>query len=68
MLLPDIALAQPVPQFCISLTLAQSLAAALQQDAAMRAMLNYAAQEQARQAGAAAKQKAHDEAAAGKKP
>jgi hypothetical protein len=70
-LMPGIALAQQVPQFCISPTLAQSLAAALQQDAAMLAMLNDAAQEQARQAAAVAaavaKQKADDEAA-GKKP
>jgi hypothetical protein len=69
--LPGIGLAQPAPQFCISPTLAQSLAAALQQDAAMLAMLNDAAQDQARQAAAVAaavaKQKADDEAA-GKKP
>jgi hypothetical protein len=66
--LPGIALAQPAPpQFCISPTLAQTLAAALQQDAAMLAMLNDAAQEPLRQAAAVAaavaKQKADDGAA-----
>ena len=63
--LPGIALAQPAPpQFCISPTLAQTLAAALQQDAAMLALLNDAAQEPQRQAAAVAaavaKQKAED--------
>lgn len=63
--LPTIALAQPAPpQFCISPTLAQTLAAALQQDAAMLALLNDAAQEPQRQAAAVAaavaKQKAED--------
>ena len=66
--LPSIALAQPAPpQFCISPTLAQTLAAALQQDAAMLALLNDAAQEPQRQAAAVAaaveKQKTADETA-----
>jgi hypothetical protein len=69
--LPGIALAQPAPpQFCISPTLAQTLAAALQQDAAMLALLNDAAQEPQRQAAvvaaAVAKQKADDDPAAKK--
>src|SRR5580658_8858677 len=68
-LLPNLALAQPVPpQFCISPTVAQTLAAALQQDAAVLALLNDAAQEPQRQAAvvaaAVAKQKADDETAA----
>jgi hypothetical protein len=67
--LPGIALAQPAPQqFCISPTLAQTLAATLQQDATTLALLNEAAQEPQRQAAtvaaAVAKQKADDEAAA----
>lgn len=67
-ILPGLALAQPAPpQFCISSTLAQTLAAALQQDAAMLALLNDAAQEPQRQAAvvaaAVAKQKADDETA-----
>jgi len=67
--LPSLALAQPAPQqFCVSQTLAQTLAAALQQDAAMLALLNEAAQEPQRQAvavaAAVAKQKADDEPAA----
>jgi hypothetical protein len=66
--LPDIALAQPSqPQFCISPTLAQTVAATLEQDAAMLALLNDAAQEQQRQstavAVAVAKQKAQDDPA-----
>ena len=69
--LPGIAFAQPAPpQFCISPVLAQTLAAALQQDAAMLALLNDAAQEPQRQAAAVAaavaKQKADDEPAAKK--
>jgi len=68
-LLPSIAFAQSAPpQFCISPTLAQTLAAALQQDAAMLALLNDAAQEPQRQAAAisaaVAKQKADDQPAA----
>jgi len=67
--LPTVALAQPAPpQFCIPPSLAQTLAAALQQDAAVLAMLNDAAHESQRQAkaiaGAVARQKAEDEAAA----
>lgn len=70
-LLPNLALAQPAPpQFCISPTVAQTLAAALQQDAAMLALLNDAAQEPQRQAAvvaaAVAKQKADDEPTAWK--
>jgi hypothetical protein len=41
-------------QFCVTPSLAQTLAAALQQDAAVLAMLNDAAQEPARQAAAIA--------------
>jgi hypothetical protein len=67
--LPAIALAQPTPQqFCISPTLAQTLAATLQQDATMLALLNDAAQEPQRLATAVAtavaKQKAEDTPAA----
>jgi hypothetical protein len=62
------AQAQPAsPQFCMSPNLAQTLAAALQQDAAMLALLNDAAQAPQHQAAvvaaAVAKQKADDEAA-----
>lgn len=68
--LPIAARAQPA-QFCVTPALAQTLAAALQQDAAVLAMLNDAVQEPARQAAAVAaavaKQKADDEAVA-KKP
>ena len=58
-LIPCAALAQPAsqstpPQFCISQTVAQTLAAALQQDAAMLALLNDSAQEPQRQAAAIA--------------
>jgi len=64
---PIAAHAQPA-QFCVSPSLAQTLAAALQQDAAVLAMLNDAAQEPQRQAAAVAaavaKQKADDETAA----
>jgi len=60
---PIAAHAQPA-QFCVSPSLAQTLAAALQQDAAVLAMLNDAAQEPQRQAAsvaaAVAKQKADD--------
>jgi hypothetical protein len=67
--IPLAAQAQPAsPQFCISPTLAQSLASTLQQDAAVLAMLNDAAAEPQRQAAAIAaavqKQKTDDEAAA----
>lgn len=67
--LPAIAFAQTAPpQFCISPTLAQTLATALQQDTAMLALLNDAAQEPQRQAAAVAaavaKQKTDDEVAA----
>ena len=62
---PVVAYAQPA-QFCVSPSLAQTLAAALQQDTAVLAMLNDAAQEPQRQAAAVAaavaKQKADDEA------
>ena len=55
-------------QFCVSPSLAQTLAAALQQDGAVLAMLNDAAQEPQRQAAAVAaavaKQKADDETTA----
>lgn len=66
--IPAIAFAQPAaPQFCISPTLAQTLATALQQDTAMLALLNDAAQEPQRQAAAmaaaVAKQKTDDETA-----
>ncbi len=70
LLAPLAAYAQePAPQqFCISPTLAQTLAAALQQDSAMLALLNEAAQEPQRQAAAVAaavaKQRADDAAAA----
>jgi hypothetical protein len=68
LLLPWRAHAQTPAQFCIAPTLAQTLAAALQQDAAVLAMLNDAAQEPQRQAqaiaAAVAKQKADDEKAA----
>jgi hypothetical protein len=68
LLLPVAAHAQAPAQFCIAPTLAQTLAAALQQDAAVLAMLNDAAQEPQRQAqaiaAAVAKQKADDEKAA----
>ena len=60
-LLPIAAHAQ-APQFCISPAMAQTVAAALQQDAAVLAMLNDAAQEPARIAAAVAAQKAADEA------
>jgi hypothetical protein len=64
---PIAAHAQPA-QFCVSPSLAQTLAAALQQDAAVLAMLNDAAQEPQRQAAAVAaavaKQRADDETAA----
>ena len=64
---PIAAQAQPA-QFCVPPSLAQTLAAALQQDAAVLAMLNDAAQEPQRQAAvvaaAVAKQKADDETAA----
>jgi hypothetical protein len=64
---PIAAHAQPA-QFCVAPSLAQTLAAALQQDAAVLAMLNDAAQEPQRQAAAVAaavaKQKADDETAA----
>jgi hypothetical protein len=67
--LPAIAHAQPAPpQFCISPSLAQTLAATLQQDATVLALLNEAAQEPQRQAAAVAaavaRQKADDEATA----
>ena len=65
--IPIAAHAQPA-QFCVPPSLAQTLAAALQQDAAVLAMLNDAAQELQRQAAvvaaAVAKQKADDETAA----
>jgi hypothetical protein len=69
--LPCIAHAQsPPPQFCISPSLAQTLAATLQQDATVLALLNEAAQEPQRQAAAVAaavaRQKADDEAMAKK--
>ena len=64
---PIVAHAQPA-QFCVSPSLAQTLASALQQDAAVLAMLNDAAQEPQRQAAAVAaavaKQRADDETAA----
>ena len=64
---PMVAHAQPA-QFCVSPSLAQTLAAALQQDAALLAMLNDSAQDSQRQAAAiaaaVAKQKADDESAA----
>ena len=64
---PIAAHAQPT-QFCVPPSLAQTLAAALQQNAAVLAMLNDAAQEPQRQAAAVAaavaKQKADDETAA----
>jgi hypothetical protein len=53
--LPGIALAQSAqPEFCISPSLAQTLAATLQQDAAMLALLNDATQEPQRLAAAVA--------------
>jgi hypothetical protein len=69
LLAPLAAHAQPAPaQFCISLSLAQTLAGTLQQDATLLALLNDAAQEPQRQAAAVAaalaKQKADDGAAA----
>jgi len=64
---PITAHAQPA-QFCVSTSLAQTLATALQQDTAVLAMLNDSAQESQRQAAAVAaavaKQKADDEVAA----
>jgi hypothetical protein len=67
LMIPIAAHAQPA-QFCVSPSLAQTLASALQQDAAVLAMLNDAAQEPQRQAAAVAaavaKQKADDETAA----
>jgi hypothetical protein len=64
---PIAAHAQPA-QFCVSPSLAQTLATALQQDAAVLAMLNESAQEAQHQAAtvaaAVAKQKADDESAA----
>jgi hypothetical protein len=64
---PIAAHAQP-SQFCVPPSLAQTLAATLQQDAAVLGMLNDAAQEPQRQAAAVAaavaKQKAEDETAA----
>ena len=69
LLAPIAAYAQAPAQFCISPTLAQTLASTLQQDATMLALLNDAAQEPQRQAAAVAaaveKQKMAD-AAAGK--
>ena len=63
---PIAAHAQP-SQFCVPPSLAQTLAATLQQDAAVLGMLNDAAQEPQRQAAAVAaavaKQKADDETA-----
>jgi hypothetical protein len=71
LLAPLAAHAQPTPpQFCISPSLAQTLAATLQQDATLLALLNEAAQEPQRQAAtvaaAVAKQKVDDEQAAKK--
>jgi hypothetical protein len=67
LVIPIAAHAQPA-QFCVPTSLAQTLAAALQQDTAVLAMLNDAAQEPQRQAAvvaaAVAKQKADDETAA----
>ena len=67
-LLTPIAAHAQSAQFCVSPSLAQTLASALQQDAAVLAMLNDAAQEPQRQAAtvaaAVAKQKADDETAA----
>jgi hypothetical protein len=69
LVVPLAAHAQPA-QFCVSPSLAQTLASALQQDAAVLAMLNDAALEPQRQAAAVAaavaKQKADDEPAAKK--
>jgi len=63
---PIAAHAQTPSQFCMSPAAAQTLAAALQQDAAVLALLNDAAQEPARiakaVADAVAKQKADDAA------
>jgi glucose dehydrogenase len=59
LLLPLAVRAQPAPApFCVSPALAQTLAAALQQSAAVLAMLNDAAQEPARTAAAIAAAKA----------
>jgi len=69
LLVPLAAHAQPA-QFCVSPSLAQTIAAALQQDTAVLAMLNDSAQEPQRQAAvvaaAVAKQKTDDEALARK--